>query len=130
MAATPKLATEGLHRCANCNGVFGAEELKDIKDIFQRIEPGGVVPSGECPKCGALCYPTKEEGLKEFKIPATWKMSGIIYVEAKDLDEAIKKAEAAELPSSSESEYVSDSFNVDRDEAEEMNKDEEKDEEK
>ena len=25
-----------------------------------RIEPGGEVPSGECPRCGALCYIYKE----------------------------------------------------------------------
>ena len=23
-----------------------------------RLEPGSIVPSGECPDCGALCYPT------------------------------------------------------------------------
>ena len=59
---TSKLATEGLHRCDNCRAVCKAKKLKNIKDIFQRVAPGGIVPSGECPKCGALCYPVSEEG--------------------------------------------------------------------
>jgi hypothetical protein len=29
----------------------------DIPDLLQRIGPGGTVPSGECPDCGALVYP-------------------------------------------------------------------------
>ncbi len=32
-------------------------ELGDIPDLYERLDPGSIVPSGECPKCGALCYP-------------------------------------------------------------------------
>ena len=45
------------HICDNCGGLYAADEINPVKDLEQRIEPGGVVPSGECPKCGALCYP-------------------------------------------------------------------------
>ena len=34
-----------------------ARVFPDIPDLLSRIEPGGVVPAGECPDCGALVYP-------------------------------------------------------------------------
>jgi len=58
-----RLRLNGKHRCDNCGALFDGQEVKPIQDLFQRIEPGGVVPSGECPACGTLCYPVavKEE---------------------------------------------------------------------
>ena len=51
-----------LHKCDNCWRILPEDELacllEDIPHIFERIEPGGTVPSGECP-CGALAYPLK-----------------------------------------------------------------------
>lgn len=32
----------------------------DIPGLLSRVEPGGIVPAGECPGCGALCYPVVE----------------------------------------------------------------------
>ncbi len=55
----PKYATDGTHQCDNCGKVFTADELCDVEDFSMRVEPGGIVPSGECPECGALCYPIK-----------------------------------------------------------------------
>ncbi len=54
---TPKLATTGKHRCDNCSATHLAGRLKDIDRLGERVEPGGTMPSGECPNCGALCYP-------------------------------------------------------------------------
>jgi hypothetical protein len=54
--------------CANCTWVGEpATAFPDIPDLIQRIEPGGEVPSVECPKCGALCYvaPKKLRSRKE-----------------------------------------------------------------
>lgn len=45
------------HYCANCTKRWTMEELKPVEDLHQRVEPGGVMPSGECPDCHALCYP-------------------------------------------------------------------------
>ena len=42
--------------CQNCDGIFKARELKEITDIFERVDPGEVMPAGECPNCGALCH--------------------------------------------------------------------------
>jgi hypothetical protein len=61
MSQSGPFATDGYHECANCGEVWPANKLAPIKDLDQRIELGGMVPSGECPdvSCGALCYPTK-----------------------------------------------------------------------
>lgn len=42
--------------CANCDWQGDDSQVNPIQDIMQRIDPGGTVPAGECPKCGALCY--------------------------------------------------------------------------
>ena len=47
--------------CDNCSREYrSAKSLKrvfpDIPDLLARIEPGGQVPAGECPACGALVY--------------------------------------------------------------------------
>jgi len=52
------------HQCDNCGLTFADEtELTraypDIPDLLQRLEPGGTVPSGECPNCSALVYPVQ-----------------------------------------------------------------------
>ncbi|MCE9616541.1 MAG: hypothetical protein K8T26_19880 [Lentisphaerae bacterium] len=53
-----------MFKCDNCDRVLKADELKcvfpDIPGLTERIEPGGTVPAGECPACGALVYPIKE----------------------------------------------------------------------
>ncbi len=46
-----------LHKCDNCTGEFYTPQLNPIQDYDQRVEPGGMTPSGECPNCHALCYP-------------------------------------------------------------------------
>jgi len=48
--------------CDDCGHVFRVEDDNDfanIPDLNERIEPGGVVPVCECPKCGCLAYPIK-----------------------------------------------------------------------
>lgn len=49
-------------RCDNCWALFKgdgklARVFPDIPGLLERIEPGGIVPAGECPDCGALVYP-------------------------------------------------------------------------
>ena len=44
-------------RCQNCGWQGPDGSLKTpIPDIFQRVDPGEEMPSGECPDCGALCH--------------------------------------------------------------------------
>ena len=50
---------------ANCEQQYELPDdrikLADVEDLWMRIDPGGEVPAGECPACGALCYMVKEE---------------------------------------------------------------------
>lgn len=53
-------------QCDNCNHTVDAGMEAEISgDIWQRIEAGGIVPSGECPECGALMYPVVAPDLVE-----------------------------------------------------------------
>ena len=43
--------------CARCGRTFPkSEPLQPINDFWERVEAGDIVPSGECPECGGLCY--------------------------------------------------------------------------
>ncbi len=51
----PPIGEESL--CQNCGWQGPDSSLKTpIPDIFQRVDPGEEMPSGECPDCGALCH--------------------------------------------------------------------------
>lgn len=43
--------------CDNCGQQAARSELTPAKDLFSRLEPGGIFTDVECPDCGALCYP-------------------------------------------------------------------------
>jgi hypothetical protein len=45
------------YECGNCGQQWTYDQLQPIVDLWERIEPGGEVPIGECPECGALCCP-------------------------------------------------------------------------
>jgi len=56
---TTKKQKEGMHQCDNCGSIYtdsSVSGLASIPDLAERLDPGGVVPSGEC-ECGALVYP-------------------------------------------------------------------------
>jgi hypothetical protein len=59
---------------------------------------------------------------KFYEIPCSWEVYGTVEVEAADLDEAIAKVEADDFPLPNKASYVDASFEVDRDIAEELNK--------
>ena len=48
-------------RCDNCGRELWESSLlyplSEIEDLAERLTPGGVVPSGECPDCDCLIYP-------------------------------------------------------------------------
>ena len=47
-------------QCENCETVFDEDDilykLEEITNLALRIEPGDVVPYGECPECDSLVY--------------------------------------------------------------------------
>ena len=61
---------------------------------------------------------------KYYEIPCTWEVYGTVEIEADSLEEAIELAERDDSPMPDDSDYVAGSFQVDRDIAEEINKDE------
>lgn len=49
-----------MHECQNCGKRWPLEKLKEILHLLERVAPGEIMPSGECPECGAVCHPVKE----------------------------------------------------------------------
>lgn len=54
-----------MYVCDNCGKRYEHEAdfryvFPDIPDLRQRLDPGGTVPAGKCPECGALVYPEVE----------------------------------------------------------------------
>ena len=60
---------------------------------------------------------------KYYEIPCSWEVYGTLEVEADSLEEAIELAERDDSPMPDDSDYVDGTFQVDRDIAEEINKD-------
>lgn len=44
-------------KCGNCNNVYDPSDLREIRHLWERVEPGDQFPAGQCPGCGALCFP-------------------------------------------------------------------------
>mgnify|MGYP000865274880 CR=1 FL=1 len=42
--------------CDDCGWTGALEETQPIRDFWSRVEPGGIMPAGECPRCGVLAY--------------------------------------------------------------------------
>lgn len=60
-AAEHAVKNNDLHRCDNCGKVHCQPDLRMVEDYSLRVEPGNPAPSGECPDCGALCYPLEKQ---------------------------------------------------------------------
>jgi DNA-directed RNA polymerase subunit RPC12/RpoP len=50
-----------MYVCDNCGKRYEREEelrfvFPAIPGLAERLDPGGIVPAGECPECGALVY--------------------------------------------------------------------------
>lgn len=56
-----------LHECGNCGAYWPFESLNDIHKLYERVQPGEIMPSGECPKCGSLCHPVESDKTVEDK---------------------------------------------------------------
>jgi len=55
---TCKQTKNRMVQCASCDwtGTEDSVSTADIKNFWQRVNPGELVPAGECPLCGSLCY--------------------------------------------------------------------------
>ena len=59
----PACQDDGLVRfqCENCRKLWMEAQLKPVKDVTERVDPGEVMPAGECPDCGAVCHECKDD---------------------------------------------------------------------
>jgi hypothetical protein len=97
------IETEYRCHCANCDWQGSWAETRDVRDFWQRIAPGEVVPAGECPHCGALAHPLPQPEPPSFRsaivhlkaaramLRALRAPKAMVYVSG-----AIKSAEGAE----------------------------------
>jgi len=46
--------------CQNCEKMHSDQTLEENKDFDQRVSPGEICPSGQCPDCGAVCHLYRE----------------------------------------------------------------------
>jgi predicted RNA-binding Zn-ribbon protein involved in translation (DUF1610 family) len=47
------------YQCDNCEWTGDESALLECYDIWSRLEPGDTVQSGDCPLCGASCFPVE-----------------------------------------------------------------------
>jgi predicted HAD superfamily Cof-like phosphohydrolase len=66
------------YECDNCKSICSRSALKEIKDFHQRVDINGIVPAGECPICGALCYEIEleEKSQHQFRVEEFMKLAG------------------------------------------------------
>lgn len=61
----PREEENFVYECENCNEKFvdGDDSIGVgmIDDLFQRVEPGEIMPAGQCPYCRALVHLIGEE---------------------------------------------------------------------
>ena len=41
--------------CQNCDWKGEDRQTEDIQDFWERVDPGEIMPCGQCPVCHALC---------------------------------------------------------------------------
>ena len=46
-------------KCDNCGWAGDVSETEEYRDFWSRVDVGGEVPAGDCPKCGAFAYLVK-----------------------------------------------------------------------
>ncbi len=42
--------------CQNCDWRGDPAECRPLQDVLDRVDPGEVMPIGECPECGCVCH--------------------------------------------------------------------------
>ena len=48
------------YQCDNCEWTGKIEEMDECRDVWSRVEPGDRMGFGDCPECGAFCFPEEE----------------------------------------------------------------------
>jgi hypothetical protein len=83
--------------CDNCGHRCPIDDLDEYKDFWSRVTVGGVVPAGDCPKCGAFSY--IENGLQARLVKALGKMrAAVAWIEDDAALDAAKRLADRVLP--------------------------------
>lgn len=80
-----KTNREGLRmtECANCSNRANENRINPIiTDLHSRVEPGDIMPAGECLKCGAVVYllpiyKKKKPGARDYLLVALADIVGL-----------------------------------------------------
>lgn len=56
MSPLPLNSRGALCQCQNCRFRCWQRDLNDLQDVLERVEPGDIMPAGECPECGAASH--------------------------------------------------------------------------
>ena len=43
-------------------------DIDSMDHFLERVEPGGIMPHGQCPDCGSLCYAVDRETILEIAV--------------------------------------------------------------
>jgi hypothetical protein len=62
---TTDVTDRSMSRCDNCQQVWPEDQLNEPSHLWERLDAGSEVPSGECPECGCLCYLITSEEVEE-----------------------------------------------------------------
>lgn len=86
-------------KCDGCGRRFAATEeldrvFPDIPDLVNRLDAGGIVPSGECPMCGALVY--REQGRVRIGILLDGGLVKGVFADTASVDAAVLDTEVYE----------------------------------
>jgi hypothetical protein len=77
-----------LCECDNCGHRCGCSKLAQIHNLLDRLDVGGEMPAGDCPKCGCFSYLVKPEVVVSFTRQAgedIKKLDGCVTHYTKDL---------------------------------------------
>lgn len=58
-AAQKALETGPPMKCQECGWTGAVAQLEPVKDVWERVQPGDVMPWGDCPECGGCCFEAK-----------------------------------------------------------------------
>lgn len=83
-------------KCANCEWIGDQGETEEIADFWSRVDVGGEVPAGDCPKCGAFAYLVKPATVPPADLLAAL-VEALPYVETAEHDDAYKPGAVAKV---------------------------------
>ena len=58
--------------CQCCEWKGGENEVRELRDVWERVQPGDVMPAGECPECGMAAMLLVETAVAPAPVPEPW----------------------------------------------------------